>query len=266
MDLGLDTKLALVTGGYRGTGSGIAAALAVEGARVLVHGFEPGQADAVVERIREAGGVADPVHGDLLSEAGADDVFDQVTAHGHLDVLVNNYGVAEGGSWSASATFEWIESYEKNVLSGVRLVRRFAPSMRDRGWGRIIFLATVGSTRPGSTNPEYYAAKGALPSVTVSLAKELGATGITVNTVSPGIIATDEVVEMYTRRAQREGLATDPASIEQLMLDRFLPNPSGRVATPDDIGRVVAFVAGEPAWHINGAHLRVDGGAADCVT
>ena len=266
MDLGLDGKLALVTGGYRGTGAGIAAVLAAEGARVLVHGFEPGQADEVVAAIRDDGGVADPVVGDLLSEDAADDIARQVGGHGPLGVLVNNYGVAEGGSWAHSDTDAWIESYEKNVLSGVRLVRRFIPQMREAGWGRIIFVSTIGATRPGTANPQYYAAKGALPTMTVSLAKELADTGITVNTVSPGMIATDEIVEMYTRRAERDGHPTDRAAVEQQMLAGFLPNPSGRVPTPVDIGGVVAFVASVPAWHVNGTHLRVDGGAADAVT
>jgi NAD(P)-dependent dehydrogenase (short-subunit alcohol dehydrogenase family) len=85
--------------------------------------------------------------------------------------------------------------------------------------------------------------------------------------VSPGIIATPEVVERFTERARREGIPTDWASVERLILDRgFMANPSGRVATPEDVGRFVAFVVSEPGWHLNGAHLRFDGGAADAVT
>jgi NAD(P)-dependent dehydrogenase (short-subunit alcohol dehydrogenase family) len=128
-----------------------------------------------------------------------------------------------------------------------------------------VFVSTVGATRPGDRIPEYYAAKGALPSMAVSLAKHLAGTGITVNCVSPGIIATPEVVERFTKRARRDGLDTDWATVEQRMLDA-MPNPSGRVPMPEDVGRFVAFVASEPGWHLNGAHLRFDGGAAGVVT
>jgi NAD(P)-dependent dehydrogenase (short-subunit alcohol dehydrogenase family) len=100
----------------------------------------------------------------------------------------------------------------------------------------------------------------------VSLAKDLAGTGITVNCVSPGIIATAEVVASYTERARREGIATDWPSVERLILASRMGNPSGRVPTPDDVGRFVAFVVGEPGWHVNAAHLRYDGGAADSVT
>ncbi len=160
----------------------------------------------------------------------------------------------------------WHASYDTNVVSAIRAVDAFVEPMRQQGWGRIVFVATVGATRPGDRIPEYYAAKGALPAVTVSLAKHLAGTGITVNCVSPGLIATPEVVERSTAAAARKGLGTDWPTVERYMLDRVMANPSGRVPFPEDIGRVVAMVVGEPGWHINGAHLRVDGGAADAVT
>jgi len=95
--------------------------------------------------------------------------------------------------------------------------------------------------------------------------KELAGSGVTVNTISPGIIATDEVVASFTARATRDGLATDWSTLQQLMIES-MPNPTGRVPTPEDIGRVVAFVVSDAGWHLNGLHLRVDGGAVDCVT
>jgi len=267
MDLGLDGKVALVTGSYRGTGAGIARVLAAEGATVLVHGLEPGQADGTVQTITDAGHRCRPVVGDLRTEAGTATLVAGVReGTGTVDIVVNNYGIAEGSDWESSDTASWHDSYDTNVVTAVRVTQAFLPDLRTAGWGRIVFVSTVGATRPGDRIPEYYAAKGALPSISVSLAKHLAGTGITVNCVSPGIIATPEIVERFTEQARRAGRGTDWPSVEQLILEGRMANPSGRVATPEDVGRFVAFVVGEPGWHLNGAHLRFDGGAADAVT
>jgi len=267
MDLGLNGRVALVTGSWRGTGAGIARVLASEGTTVLVHGLEPGMCGETLESIRASGGTAYEVAGDIRSDEGTSDLrksVDQVVDR--VDILVNNYGVAEGSDWPTSDAVSWHSSYDTNVVSGVRVTNAFASEMRANGWGRIVFISTVGATRPGDRIPEYYAAKGALPSLTVSLAKHLANTGITVNCVSPGIIATPEMVELFTKRAEHKGVATDWPSVEQMVLETGMPNPSGHIATPEDVGRFIAFVVSEPAWHLNGTHLRFDGGAVDAVT
>ena len=268
MDLGLRGRVALVSGAFRGTGAGTARVLAAEGATVLVHGFEAGQADPVVEEIVAAGGDAHAVHGDLRTDNGADRVVEQaISLAGRVDVLINNYGTVEGaGDWFDQTSASWFDVYDKNVVTGVRLVHRLVPSMRRNGWGRVVFLSTIGATRPGAQNPQYYAAKTALTGLAVSLAKELAGTGITVNTVSPGMIATAEILAVFEARAAKQGRPTDRASLDQFMLESGMANLTGRVATPEDIGRFVAFVVSEPGWHLNGAHLRIDGGAADAVT
>jgi NAD(P)-dependent dehydrogenase (short-subunit alcohol dehydrogenase family) len=266
MNLELDGKVALVTAAYRGTGAGIARVLAAEGATVLVHGHEPGQPDATLASIVDTGGRCHAVVGDLRTEEGTASVVRAARdAVDRVDIVVNNFGMPDGSDWDTSDTESWHGSYETNVVSAVRITQAFLPDMRTTNWGRIVFLATVGATRPGDGIPEYYAAKGALPSVAVSLAKHLAGTGITVNCVSPGIIATPEVVERFTERARRDGLGTDWASVQERMLEA-MPNPSGRVPMPEDVGRFVAFVVSEPGWHLNGAHLRFDGGAAGVVT
>jgi 3-oxoacyl-[acyl-carrier protein] reductase len=261
MDLGLDGRRALVTGSHRGTGAGIARVLAAEGAHVFVHGFELATAEAVAAAIRADGGEASAVAGDILVDEGAAQLVAEV---GGIDVLVNNYGVAEGGSWE-SPSADWIDLYQKNVLYGVRLVHGLVPGMRERGFGRVIFVATVGTARPAARMPHYYASKATLPSLTLSLAKELAGTGVTVNCVSPGIVATDEVRTSFTRRAEKQGLPTDWPSVEQLVLREFMPNPAGRIGTPEEVGRLVAFIASPGAGYVNAAELRIDGGAADCV-
>jgi 3-oxoacyl-[acyl-carrier protein] reductase len=267
VDLELEGKVALVTGSYRGTGAGIARALAAEGATVLVHGFVPGQPDATVASITGAAGRAHAVVGDLRTEDGTGALAADVgRVAARVDIVVNNFGVPDGSDWDESDTASWHGSYDANVVSAVRVTQAFLPGMRAAGWGRVLFVATVGVTRPGDRIPEYYAAKAALPAMAVSLAKHLAGTGVTVNCVSPGVVATDEIVERYRERARRAGLATDWPTVERLILDTAMANPSGRVATPDDVGRFVALLVGAPAWHLNGAHVRFDGGAADTVT
>jgi 3-oxoacyl-[acyl-carrier protein] reductase len=268
VDLGLTGKVALVTGSYRGTGVGIARALAAEGATVLVHGHEPGQGDDVVAGLEADGGRAHLVVGDLRTEAGTDALVADVRSRvDGVDIVVNNFGNTEHASnWDAADGASWHASYDVNVVSAFRVTQAFIPDMRAAGWGRVVVMSTIGATRPGDTIPEYYTAKGALPSMAVGLAKHLSGTGITVNCVSPGIIATAEVVASYTERARRDGRGTDWPSVERLIQEGRMANPTGRVPTPDDIGRFVTLVVSEPAWHLNGAHLRIDGGASDAVT
>ena len=174
---------------------------------------------------------------------------------------MNNYGAPAKTTWSDPAE-GWHDAWETNVVSGVRLTQRVLPAMKPRGWGRIIFLGTIGTEKPGKENPDYYASKAALPVAVRSLAKELRDTGITANLVSPGIIATDEVREMLQRRASRQDVH-GWEQVQRWALDNVTPNLTGRIPDPQDIGTYVAFLASEAAWHITGTDFKVDGGTID---
>ncbi len=266
MELGLEKRTALVTGSWRGTGAGIARVLADEGARVVVHGLEPGQAEPVAEEIRAAGGRALCAAGDLRTDEGARAAAEEaLAATGAIDVLVNNYGAAAGAGWLDGDDDDWLAMYQTNVLSGARLVRHLVPGMRERGFGRVIFVGTVGSVRPRARMPGYYAAKASLPNMTVGLAKELAGTGVTVNTVSPGLIATAEVRAGLERRARKEGWGEDWDEVQRRAAADWMPNPAGRIGRVEEVGALVAFLASDHAGYVNGADLRIDGGAADCV-
>lgn len=258
MELGLQLRTALVSGSHRGTGMIIARHLAREGARVLVHGLEPGQAEAAVESL----GCGIPVTGDITHDAGAEAVA-AACAGEAVDILVNNYGTAEAGSWSDTDTAGWIDAYQKNVLSAQRLTRAFLPGMRERGWGRIINLGTVGSTRPAARMPHYYAAKGALATATMSLAKEVAGTGIRVNLVSPGLIHTPEVEAAFLARGRREGWGEDWATVEPQVAADI---PIRRIVRREEVADLVAFLASPLADALHGQNIRIDGGALDVLT
>lgn len=258
MDLGLAGRTALVTGSYRGTGAGIAAVLAAEGAHVVIHGFEPGQPDATVHAITEAGGSAEGAVADIATDDGVAALADVAAA---VDICVANYGSPVGSSWSSMD--DWAAEWNTNVLTGVRVAQLCLPGMRDRGWGRVVVLGTLGSRKPGTHSPGYYAAKSGLHTLVRTLAMELRGTGVTANLVSPGMIATSEVRDMLTRRAAKRGVDGGWAEVERWGLDHAMPNLTDRLPDPEDIGKVVAFIASDAAWHLNGADIAVDGGALD---
>ena len=137
--------------------------------------------------------------------------------------------------------------------------------MKQRGWGRIIQLGTIGSHQPGRRMPHYYAAKGALATLGVSLALELAHTGITVNTISPGIIRTAEVETALLARARKLGWGDSWESLLPKFVDSEYPNPCGRIAEREEVAALVTYIASPRAGFINGQNIRVDGGLTASV-
>jgi NAD(P)-dependent dehydrogenase (short-subunit alcohol dehydrogenase family) len=260
MDLQLSGRIALVTGSHRGTGQRIAARLADEGATVLVHGFTRAEATASCTTI----GCGIAVAGDITTDAGTAELLASCTAAAPpIDILVNNYGTAAAGHWDDTGTDAWIGMYQHNVLSAQRLIRALLPTMRTRKWGRIINLGTVGSTRPAARMPHYYSAKGALATLTMSLAKEVAGAGITVNLVSPGLIHTAEVEAGYLAQGHRNGWGDTWAEIEPHVAADI---PIGRIVRRDEVADLIAFLASPRADAIHGQNIRIDGGALGVLT
>ncbi|MBV1905017.1 MAG: SDR family oxidoreductase [Pseudomonadales bacterium] len=262
MDFGLTDKVALITGSNRGTGFIIAKLLAAEGATVLLHSLEVGLS---AEAAKDIPG-AIPVWGDITSDEGSQVLIQQIRELSlKINVLVNNYGTADAGDWQSLSSADWIDVYQKNTLSIMRMVQAFTPDMKQVKQGRIVNLGTIGSTSPNKRMPHYYASKGALANMTVSLAKELSGTGITVNLCSPGLIRTPEVEQAYLKRAKRENWGDTWEQAEAQITAKYYPNPVGRIATREEVANVVVFLCSQSASFVNGQNIRVDGGALDIV-
>ena len=257
MDLELQGKTALISGSHRGTGAIIASRFAEEGCRVLVH------AESEELALAGAGSIANsrPVWGDLTRDEGLK-VLAGLVNDERIDILVNNFGAASSGSWDTSDTATWLEAYQANVLSAQRLIHLLLPTMRSRGWGRILNLGTTGSTRPAARMPHYYAAKGALATLTASLAQEAGDSGIRVNLVSPGLIRTPEVEAHFLRLGRRKGWGSTWPEIEPHIASEI---PIGRIVTREEVASLVLFLASPLAEGIHGQNIRVDGGAVGIV-
>lgn len=272
MDLQLEGKRALVTGSSSGIGRGIANVLAQEGAHVLVHGRDETRTRAVAEEIRAAGGSADVMLGDLATDQGAEAVIAAVAAAvDRIDILVNNIGgneAAGGGlhGWFNDTPPVWAGTMQQNLIAPVRMVHAFVPAMRDRGWGRVINVASGGGAAPTPQAAAYCAAKAAVINMSVSLSLELARTGVTVNTVSPGCTRTEMFERTLTTMGNANGWPEDLDTREAKFMDLGLfPCASERYGRPADIGALVAFLASPLSAFINGANYRIDGGQVQSV-
>jgi 3-oxoacyl-[acyl-carrier protein] reductase len=266
MDLQLQNKTALVTGSTAGIGESIAKTFAQEGARVIIHGRKADAAKRVAAEIRENGGEVKSVLGDLADDQQAARVAKEAKeAFGHIDILINNAGVYPMRGWWDSTPNQWVELYNQNVASMVRMIQAFVPDMKKNGWGRVINISSGAGFQPAPALPDYAATKSANILITVSLAKEVGNSGVTVNTVSPGPIVTPGAEVLMRQLAHLEGWGDEWAVIEQKASAKLVPNALQRFGTPDEIAAVVVFLSSPLASFIHGANIRVDGGYAAAV-
>ena len=266
MDLQLTGKRALITGSSIGIGAAIASMLAVEGTHVVIHGRDKERTEQVARSIVEQGGQASIAVGDLGSDEGAKRVAESaLSSLGEIDILINNAGMYENHEWMEATPQAWATCYNANVLSAVRLIHLLVPSMKERGWGRIIQIASGEATTPFALMPDYSATKAALVNLTVSLAKALAGTGLTVNTVSPGIIVTPALEHFYRDMATKRGWGSMWEEIERRVLSEVRPNPTGRLGRVEDVAFLVTSLASPLASFINGANYRVDGGSTGTI-
>jgi len=265
MDLQLNGKCALITGAGGDIGQGIVRAFVREGAAVIAHGLNKTQLERFADELW-SGGQVFTIEGDLASDDDAQRITRQALGCvGHVDILVNNAAIYTHGSWLDDQPAEMLNLYNVNVVGAARLIQQLVPSMRDRHWGRIIQIASGDATEPLAFMSAYAATKAALVNMSVGLAKSLANTGITVNTISPGIIATDGVKQFYHGLAERFGWGSDWSVIQEHILKEVLPNPTGTLGTVEQVADLIVFVASPLAGYINAANLRIDGGSTRSI-
>lgn len=268
MDLELTGKRALVTGSSSGIGVGIARMLMGEGVRVVVTGRNAERAEAVAGMLRDEGGDVVAVVGDLSSDAEAAAVAEgAIAAFGGIDILVNNAGggtASENRGWFGTTPEDWLASYERNMISAVRMADALVPGMRACGWGRVINIATGAAITPTSAQADYGPAKLAMLSWSLGLSKTLSMTGVTSNAVSPGMIRTEGLEKFLTYFAAKRGWGDDL----QRAAD-YVAQGGGqtvkRVGEVYDIAYAVTMLASPRSDFINGTNLHVDGGISPSV-
>ncbi len=243
-------RLALVTGGGRGIGAAVATRLAAVGARVVVCGRTRADLDALAASID---GVA--ITCDLADRADTDRMLAEVAALGRVDVLVNNAGAAESAPLAGTDDAMWDRLLELNATAPFRVTRSLVPAMVAAGWGRVVTIASnAGLTGYGYT-AAYCAAKHAVVGMTRALAVDLGRTGVTINAVCPGWVATQMADQAIARIADKTGRGADAARDALTSM-----SPQRRLIEPAEVAHAVLTLCHVDARGIHGQTVVLDGG------
>jgi NAD(P)-dependent dehydrogenase (short-subunit alcohol dehydrogenase family) len=263
MDLLLDEKLALVTGSTAGIGLAIAEGLARENARVIVNGRTETRVIAAIANIKKKSPRArlESYPGDL-SDATVCEAL--VAKYPDVDILINNLGIFNPQPFEEVSDAEWRRFFEINVLSGVRLSRYYLPGMKQRNWGRIVFISSESAIQIPLEMIHYGFTKTAQLAVSRGLAEMTAGTGVTVNSVLAGPTASEGVSDFVGKLASQAGQT--PAEFEKVFFEKARPTSLlKRFATPEEVANLVVYVSSPLASATNGAALRADGGVVRSI-
>jgi NAD(P)-dependent dehydrogenase (short-subunit alcohol dehydrogenase family) len=262
MQLDLSGLRALVTGSTKGIGFAVARKLAQSGAEVAINGRKAADVDAAIAKIHDAVPNAKlaAAPGDAATASGVASI---IKAAGDVDILVNNVGIFEIKDAFAIPDEDWQRMFEVNVLSGVRFTRHYGARMRDKGFGRIVFISSESGVQIPTEMIHYGFSKSADLALMRGFAQALAASGVTVNAVLPGPTRTEGVDEMFRTMGQDAG---DPKA-QRDFIDKGRPSSIiKRLAQPEEIADVVAFLVSREAGAISGSPVRADGGVVMSIT
>ena len=265
MDLGLQDKVAIVTGGSEGIGKAAAQAMAQEGARVLIVARRPDVLEQAAQDIKTATeGVVLPVPGDVTDRGTAARVVQTaLDRFGRVDILVNNAGTALAMPFEDVTDDDWEGDFDLKVWGAVRFIRAVIPEMRKLGGGRIINVTNLGGRTPGPASMPTSISRAAGIAITKGLSKDLAKDNILVSTVCIGLIKSGQTERRYHRlKESNPGLNLDDFWA-QSALDRGIP--LGRVAEAREAGDVITFLASERASYLTGIAVNIDGGVSAVV-
>jgi NAD(P)-dependent dehydrogenase (short-subunit alcohol dehydrogenase family) len=256
MDLQLNGKKALISGSTKGIGLAIAIALAREGAHVVINGRSEGSLAAALEQIRSAqpNAAVESFNGDLSLAGDVDRLRKHVPS---LDILVNNLGIYEPKPFEEIPDEEWRRFFEVNVLSGVRLARVYLPGMKERNWGRIIFISSESGIQIPAEMIHYGMTKTAQLAVSRGIAETCAGTRVTVNAILPGPTHTEGVDGFVAKLSGGKPFADFEKEFFQTVRPASLLK---RFATPEEVANLAVYVCSPLSSATNGAALRVDGG------
>ncbi len=257
MQIDLDGRVAVVTGGGRGIGAATARLLAGAGARVVVAARTAGEIEVVAEEIRKTGGSAEAVPCDVTDAAAIVRLRTAAEARfGTVDILVANAGLASSAPLARIALGEWNRLFAVNATGPFLCAQAFVPGMVARRWGRILNIASLAGRTGGPYIAAYASTKHALVGLTRALAAELADKGITVNAICPGYVDTPMTDRSVERIVEKAGLAAGAA--RELLV---ATNPQHRLITAEEVAFVAVTLCDERARGVNGQTLGIDGGA-----
>ena len=265
MDLGLQDKVAIITGGSDGIGKAAALSMSKEGANVVIVARGQEMLDQAAEEIRAATeGAVVPISADVTGSDTAERVVQTtLDRFGRLDILVNNAGTSMAKGFEQVSQEDWEFDFELKVWGAVRLIQQSIPEMRKVGGGRIINVTNLGGRTPGANSMPTSISRAAGIAITKGLSKDLAQDNILVSTVCIGLIKSGQHRNRYETRLQTEpGLAED-AFYDQLAKGRSVP--IGRVGEPEEAGDVIAFLASDRASYLTGIAVNIDGGVSAVV-